>query len=647
MPLGQTTRRGRFATAAGLALIVTAGVCVRMLPAWRTGVVEWSGDNAFHARLLETQLATGRLPEHDLLALTPSGKPITTQLPVGLYRVAAGFHRWTGGAASDAQARASWFTAIAGALCAAPIFWSARQLGMPRAATLVAAACTVLVPAHLARTSAGGLGGDALGTLLWIAHWGAMTAALIQRRWWTAWLAGAALLWVAALWVWEWPLLWAAFLSAVLLTGFARGRLPRRLLVGIGTLLGAVVVGSAWLPYLARGPSGPFLTTHLGILVWITLATALFEAFTQFRLQKAGWAKLLRLVVVAAAVLLPLAWGTPGAATTTLIDGLAGWRGAVEAGSPEAGFSLLVAAPLWWWAVDRSRPGPAAPASHTLEGRRLVLRLWHAATILLVAASLFTGPRLVAAPFLALYPALLWSAAGTAGPRRPAWPPTFWLGSLAWGGLQLLNPLSTTWRLALLAVTGLAWTHSLRQAPHRAQIACILTATLVGTLAAAGRTTVGRRTVLPPSQRSILEVLARESTAGDVVACGSDHAYVVQTHAGRPTVTDGEHRSRDNQRRLLEWARALGARRPDAFYQLCLRYEARYAWVSSREIPSPDANSERQPDAAGRARAPENVAARLLSRDAALPCCTTVARADGEVLVAIDLDCAGRAVRLH
>jgi asparagine N-glycosylation enzyme membrane subunit Stt3 len=547
--------RGRAGEALLLVAIVAFGGHLRFEPVRLAGGparVELDFDPAFHLRMAAVVRDHGALPELDPLGFPPAGRPVAALLPTLLYPTLAGFERAlrTLGIDVGIQTSALYMTAILGGLIALPVWGVARGLGLGPGAALLAALFAAVTPAHVHRTAAHWVRYDALGSLLLVAHAGAVTLALAARR--GRVLIGAsacaAVALALALAVWRVAILALALEALFLLGLFLTRRLRTPHLIAFAPTLAAGLAASLAIPYLL---AGPFLLSRTGALVFLTLGLLLADAATALHAVRSVWGHATRIGLVGGILAVSLFLAAPSPADR-LGDAL-GWKlgrhpagpaaallaTATELESPRLAHLL---APDYFSALGpcallfalgrrfpRRRPALTPPAPGAESG----LRFWHGATALLFVATLvFARNKVLLGPFLALYPALLWR--GLRGRRSVA--------------LR---------RIGLGLLLGAA----------------------VLTCADAFRLTRILPVRLDPDDRRALTWLRSAAHPGDVLLGDWGRGYAVEWHGGLASATDGLLEVPGMAERIAAFGHALYAEDPRPLAELCRQVGARFLWV--------------------------------------------------------------------
>lgn len=560
---------GRAATVAALVAIVALGAALRLIPGWRGADPDLPSDPAFHLRMTRAVVERGRTPRVDPLAGAPSGREVERLLPTGLYPVAAGFHRLAAALDQrDLETHVRWFTALAGALIALPVYAATRALHPGRAPALAAALVAVTLPAHLHRSVGHWFRYEALGTLLLTTHVAAALAALAARSRRVARVAatGSAAALLAALAVWRvafmFPVLETAFVlvfallrppgtalrewftaqvAAVLLACLAFGYLREQsFALSTGGLLAMGLAAALWTPWLRREAAPR--AARAGAVAAVALAAAALGALAGRERQyaqvlEAARRKLSATLGVASAPPDPmtrlalsveeLQGGSPG---SLLGAGELSWLGVA-----------FVAAPLAWWLARRPRGGVAAlaPAPALLA---------FLAAALTAVTLLFTRNKIVLAPLAAVVIGSLVAALTAPAPAAPQAAPR---------RRGAARPMGTL-RPALLALLALAF---------------VLTARDALTLA------LTRTSRLEPGLAAALAWLARETPPDATVLAPWQHGYEIQTYAGRRTLVDGLLEDPLTRGRIVAHARAWLEQRPDSLAALCARAGAGHLLV--------------------------------------------------------------------
>ena len=568
-----------------MALAVVIGLILRLLPALLDPGIQFLGDSAYHARLIQVTTDSGRLPSIDPLSEAPGGRPTAKLLPTGLYQVAAAFSRcWHAAHLPDAPGPLEFFTALMGALVALPVFLATLAVfGDPRAAAWSALVASIL-PAHVAKTAGFWLRYDALGTFLITLHVAFAFRALrpTGRRSadaeagapkWRGFLdpALSGLCLLAAVWSWRValivPLAEALYVAAwTSVRGVER---PLRLWFTALTLIGTVglpaieylraqhfvlsaawlfglgLAGAMWLPVWRGSVARGVVVVLVGLAAWAvgSVTGPLREYDAVFAMVEAKLSGLLHLshsLDPRSALMLDV----EELQGTSLLNLLFASHKFFLLGT------LFVLAPFLVWAYAPKR-GPRFVESPSGAG---LLAAFSA--VLWVQALLLERGSVLLAPFVAMVTggllALAWPSAPIPAPAPPA-------------GRKRERP--ATERRAGGAPTWL-----------RATLAVAIGGTAVcGVLMAATR-----HARLDPMLDEALGYLQRETPSGAVVVGFWDYGYEIQAHAGHPTVVDGLLESPVNRDRILEYEAAFMKDGTAPLLALCRRDRASYVMVPRR-----------------------------------------------------------------
>jgi hypothetical protein len=550
-----------------LPLAVVIGLYVRLLPNLLHPGLPAVSDAAYHVRMVEQTVRSGRLPAVDSLSNAPEGRRTARELPVGLYTIGALAHRGLSALGSrDLRWNLALLVALCGGLIALPVWLGTRVAFGSSVAASLAAACAVMIPAHLGRSYGFWLRYDALGTLLAVTHvaLAMVTLASSQPRQRFALAAASAFCLVAAVWVWRVSFIVLALELAFVVYRFAsRGPEPalRDLWLAIA-LIGTP--GFAAIEYLrARGfvLSPPWLFA-------IGLAIAL--CVPPFR---AGRALRVGAMAAAAALAVALGWshipagyaglGTLVPARLGLVRGhdpvavlmtevqelgsISLWT--LVAGSQELfvlGAWLLAAPALFWWLAGRPRPARwnLAPA---------------AALLALVTAGLGAGTLLFerASVLLAPFTAMTLGGLGAMLAQAPAPAPAPSPAPAARRGHK--SPQRGT-RI-------------------RRGLAAALALSAIATCAAGIDQALTSGSSVQPSQEEAIDFLRDHTPRDAVILSFWDAGYDIQARAARATAMDGLLESDENRRRIFAFDSALMAPTPELLERLCARYRARWFLV--------------------------------------------------------------------
>ena len=559
-----------------LPLAVAIGLGVRLVPSVRHPTLPLVSDAAYHLRLIEETLAADGLPAIDRLSTAPEGRRTERELPIGLYVVAASAHR---GLATLGLRDLKWNLALLIALCggliAVPVWLGTHAVFGSRPAAALAGLCSVLLPAHLARSYGYWLRYDALGTLLGGTHVALALVTLASPHPWRrrGLAAASAVLLVGAVWVWRVSfLLLAIELAFVVFRLATRGAEPalRDLWVAIA------VIGSAGLAPIE------YLSAH-GFLLsppWIfTVGLAIALCFPQLRV---GGRWMLRLAAIMGVV--ALAW----------------WLGRTHIPAGYAGLAALVPTklglarghdPLAVLMLEVEELAGASPWALVTGSHQLfVLGGW------LLASPVFFW-WLAGRPTLARWaavrtaPALLAAViAGLVGftlcfERSSVLLAPFAAMALAGMGARLVEAPAVTARPA--HVPARRRDRSSREnrggAGLRRGLAVGLAASAVAACAAGVSQALSSGSVMPLEEAMVVGFLRDHTPRDAVVLSFWDAGYDIQTHARRATVMDGLLESDENRRRIFAFDRALMRPVPDSLGALCARHRA--SWLLVPPLP--------------------------------------------------------------
>jgi len=141
------------ATACAFVAIFAVLVYVRMIPAVNNHV-EFKLDAAFNYRMTESVLATGDVPDVDVLSTYPQGKKIKAFLPTWLYYATATFHTVVNRVKTVPLDRTLlYFCALFGALIMVPAYLLSYDTYKNKAIACVTAFLAGIIPAYLNRTT--------------------------------------------------------------------------------------------------------------------------------------------------------------------------------------------------------------------------------------------------------------------------------------------------------------------------------------------------------------------------------------------------------------------------------------------------------------------------------------------------------------
>jgi len=533
-----------------LALLVVAGAALRMAPVWRDPGLAPLSDAANHARLALLASAPGGLPAVDSLSNAPQGRRLARDLPLGLYRSAAAFHRVLAGlGARDARANLYLFIALGGALIVVPVYLGARaRFGDPRAALLAALIATCL-PAHLDRTLAHRVRFDAPGITLCALHAAfalrALTAPAGRGRRLEA-LASAVCL-VLAAWMWRVALVLPAIESLFVLGWLAgRGR--------------DEAVRDWW-------------------VVTVAVATVGFLGVGYLREQRfvvsASW--LLPVAAAALALAMPERAQRSLPARLALVAGVAGL--ALAAGRwlvPREAYGSILGALL---ARFRVWLAPGAPLTLAERLRLDVDELSGMSPLrFLIGIKDFflIGPWCLAAPLL---PGRRREPGS--GPRPAAWLLAAWVVALAL--LTLLFVRNKALLAPFFAMVAGGVFVALQRAPGGRGLRLAFLASVVATGALGVLLATSRASRLEPSFAAALEGLRERTPRDATVLALWGSGYEIQAYAGRRTVVDGLLESPENERRILEINAAFLGDDDAALERLCREYGVTHLLVPPRE----------------------------------------------------------------
>jgi len=585
-------------------LVPALGVALRLVPVSTSPGNTWVADAAAHDRLVEARVEHGRLPDPDALTDLPGGRHLGRFLPLGLYEAAAAWHQaaaWLGG--RSLAWSLAWFTALAGALVAWPVWNGARAIGAGPWGAVVAAFLSVVIPAHVWRTTAFMLRYDALGTAMITTHTllGVAALAAPSRRAGlvNSVLSGLAL--IGALAVWRVPLVVPA-LEAMVVAVVAIARPPSaQVRVWMAATAIALVVACMALEYLrTQGHLLSMTTTVVFAVAAILQVPILRRPATRARARAAV---ILVAIAVAAALgaglghrgdyafvgsllgnrlLAPLGLGGPTDPMTAVLLSVKE-LGPMSVGDLFGANALswlglwVLAAPAALW--FRSGRSPRAWARGA--GEPLVVLLG-TAVALAVLSLLMMRHRILLAPLVAALAGACVSAfaneggapgsaaatGGTAGePPRHASRPESRVGSprrrpdRGGGG----RPAALAARAVFVRRLALA-----------ALVPC-LAVTVRDAWSAAVKSVTGLDLGMPATIAYL-----REHARGGPVLSFWDRGYELQRYAGCATVTDGMLESEVNQKHIVESARAFLAATPDSLAALCERWGVEYLVIPPR-----------------------------------------------------------------
>ncbi len=157
LPPMKTIKPHKFITYTLLILGFTAlfafGFVSRMYPHYSQKNYMLDYDYAFHLRMTQSVVDTGKVPELDKLAWYPEGKKVPELLPVILYYLGAGFHYiYNLFKESTAQESIVVFYGIFCSLTMLVVFFLLMTITGKKYISFIGASLAALMPAHLVRT---------------------------------------------------------------------------------------------------------------------------------------------------------------------------------------------------------------------------------------------------------------------------------------------------------------------------------------------------------------------------------------------------------------------------------------------------------------------------------------------------------------
>ncbi len=604
LPLpGPPARAHRLVVAAALVAAVAGGAGLRMVPWFQDPGLQLTSDASYHERIIAATVAGGRPPARDLLCEAPQGRRLQAYLPEGLYFVAAAFHGVLATlGARNLHLNLLWFTALAGALVALPVWLATWTLTHRAAAASAAALLAVCIPGHVHRTVCYWLRYEALGTSLVMVHLAFAFRALAREpgpRWGdTPYARGSALdarasalasalFLLAAVWVWRVPLMFPLIETAFVALWVTRRGAEPAVRDWFGTVAVVGTLGLPALEYLRVQRyvlSGPWLAM-------LAVATTLLLP----PLRPGGRARVRIPVLVAAAA---LGWGVGQALAPP---------------SPYGGVIELLRFKLAMWTQPAQRPsGLFALLLQVPE----LYGLTPAALLIGPQQFLALGPFILAAPWL-----LAWARRARDEDRAAAGGTAHALLGFVTASLALVTLLVMRNKVLLAPLVAIVFgvllaaldprrilrtaaaprpgrsaearrsgsrpSATSRSAPSRAAIAGLRGALVLGALATAicgVLLAASRRSRLEPGFEACAAFLRSQPPHDRIVLTTAEFGYDVQRYAGCGTLTDGLLESRENQRRILETTSTLLQPNDAKVVELCRRYRVTHLLIPPGEL---------------------------------------------------------------
>jgi len=483
-------------------------------------------DAAFHGRMT-LAAGDGRLHEVDRLRYFPEGARVEELEPTGLYWLGSAADRLFTPLTGSTTSSLRLFVVLCGALVTLPVFSLARTVwGSTLAATLSAFAIAV-DPGHVMRTVASSYRFDAPGILLLATHGAFLARALsTEGRKARAHAIGAFAALLALFLVWRVGIGAFALEAVVLACLLVRTRRAELPLLAIGSACLLAVVA----PYIR--------SQH----VLLSRAVAPALALSCLAPVVIPRARAARVRVLLLAALLAGAWIARLALPETPFD-------AHEGSSARAILAL-----------------------HGLGEEDPFLVMLYGTTQELAASPFPLAPG---GPFSWLGPVALLALAAVLvrgwrtrrGPNAAGW---FVLGC----GLGWILATAFVARAAGLASPAIAVACGGLAAGARTRSARTA-ATLLGAIAfiLAGRASLRLVRDYPvdasPPARAVCRYLSERVPVGSPILCDWGLGYLFQTHAHRPTITDGHLEHPLNRERILRVSRAFAAHEPEPLLALC------------------------------------------------------------------------------